>query len=470
MNANRSKLSRREFLRIAALSGAGLVATQCAPSTPEIIERTVEVEKVVTATPKAGPPPMTLSFWTWAFPEFEATVWKGVIEPLELDNPGAIIEYSTFPSVGSGGYEQKLLAAFASGTAPDIDFVLVNASPLFYQKGQLAPLDEDAAKSMGYNSLADLKASYWSGALDPLTDKDDTLYGVHHEYSGLFLYLRKDHFEEAGLDPLTAPLDTWDDVIGTGKKLVKTDSDGNIIREAFDLAQGDDTWVDWEFRAFIRQAGGSVLNEDYTAAAINSPEGKKALETWVRLVRTSGIGSPDVGIPMPAADRKDFAEGNQSMVFAHPPIQRALFAAMGLTPDDYVARRTPQMKDGKYEATGAHGWALGVNAECQNKPLAWDFIGRWTSMEGARFWLAEHGVVQPKVGILETEEATTMVGFEEIVWSLQRGYFGVTGPLYPPVAHEVRSMIERCTLEGTEVDESLAIAEKAINRIIAESG
>jgi hypothetical protein len=39
-----SKLSRREFLRWTALGGAGLVASACAP---QVIEKTVEVTKVV---------------------------------------------------------------------------------------------------------------------------------------------------------------------------------------------------------------------------------------------------------------------------------------------------------------------------------------------------------------------------------------------------------------------------------------
>ena len=53
------KVSRREFLRLAALGSVGVAAAACVPPTAQVVKETVEVEtvveKVVTATPAPAP-------------------------------------------------------------------------------------------------------------------------------------------------------------------------------------------------------------------------------------------------------------------------------------------------------------------------------------------------------------------------------------------------------------------------------
>ena len=90
---------------------------------------------------------------------------------------------------------------------------------------------------------------YVPGILDGLKH-DGNIYGVICEASAPVLFYNKAHFLEAGLDP-DAPPKTWDELIEMGKKLVKYDENGRMIRKAFDIVYLHAQWYMNRLQTFL---------------------------------------------------------------------------------------------------------------------------------------------------------------------------------------------------------------------------
>jgi len=105
------KLSRRDFLRIGALTAAGTVLAACAPKTAEPVEGPTEEPTMAPAQAE----PVELTMWTW-YGEQEDEFPK-LDEEFNETHPGITMENRIY---GSGEYLQVLEAAIAGGKGPDI--------------------------------------------------------------------------------------------------------------------------------------------------------------------------------------------------------------------------------------------------------------------------------------------------------------------------------------------------------------
>ncbi len=84
-----------------------------------VVKQTVQVTKVVSKIVTPTPPPhvVKLNFWTAPNPQQEA-FWKGVVDKWNSTHPSIQINWQVIPAGASS--EEVLLAAIATGTAPDI--------------------------------------------------------------------------------------------------------------------------------------------------------------------------------------------------------------------------------------------------------------------------------------------------------------------------------------------------------------
>jgi multiple sugar transport system substrate-binding protein len=139
--------------------------------------------------------------------------------------------------------------------------------------------------------------------LDPYFDKEDikdfldgavadatykgNLYGIPIDNAGarLFLY-NKDLFQKVGIKKFP---ETWVEYVETAKKF--TDPSQGVYGGSFDGA-GMMTYNN--FFQYVAQAGGSILNKDWTKCTVNSPEGVKALQFWVDLIHTYKVVNPNM--------------------------------------------------------------------------------------------------------------------------------------------------------------------------------
>ena len=231
------KLSRRRFLRVAAVGASALFAASCQPKVVEkIVKETVikEVEKVVKETiivekEVAAPArePATVVFWHgWASPAFMDAIKEIVNAFHELDN-GITIDRLQVPEM-----QDKLLTAVAGGNPPDVGTCCVRYAG-FYARGVITPLDDfiDASPLINRDDFVD-------GLLESMTWRGKT-YGAPGlecgpRYGNM---INVAHVQEAGLDIEKLPV-TWEDQWEWHKKITKYDSAGNLERLCADPIDG----------------------------------------------------------------------------------------------------------------------------------------------------------------------------------------------------------------------------------------
>ena len=101
-------LSRRDFLRMTALTAAGAAAAGCVVPTPVPTSAPAEAPAPTTAPP---PEPVTLKYWRH-FTDSGDKVTKQMVENFKQVAPEITVEYEAVPD---GEYEQRLTVAAAAG-------------------------------------------------------------------------------------------------------------------------------------------------------------------------------------------------------------------------------------------------------------------------------------------------------------------------------------------------------------------
>lgn len=335
----------------------------------------VEVEK------EAEPPePAELSMWYFNWPP-GYLYQEERVRIYTQENPHVTIDFDhSIPPVGEGGFEDKVTSALATETGPDIFAVINPQAVKLINKGQLAPMDDEAVEALGFDSLDSLKGSRMAGAFDSWSDDNGVPHGYHWELSWLVMYCNDERLKAAGVDPDAVEIETWDDFIDLGKQVIEGDPDfyldasGNFKNNFIKLPMYfDDTWSMQVLTTFLAQSGGSVLNADRTEATINDAAGVEALEMMMRVSRE--LGDPNVGPVIPGEVHGAFGSGEMTCDLAGPWMYEAFLVATDspVLQTGYHAYGMPSIEAGK-PGNVFWGWAWVVNSASPNKKAAWEFL------------------------------------------------------------------------------------------------
>lgn len=221
------------------------------------------------------------------------------IPAFEKAHPNIDIEYTLV----SGGKQDKILAAFLGGTAPDIFWGWPEERIMLPEAGMSLPLDRYLSEWDAYSDFfpGSWLSNEWKGKH----------YGIPFYLDLRDLLYRKDIFEEVGLDSSTSPQD-WQALRDAAKKITRYDQDGAIVRTGLNINDSAN-----DFAPFLWQAGGDFLTEDYTKANMTSKDSLRALEFYAKLALEDRV-SP----PMGTADSwgKAFWTGTEGMVYANAAV------------------------------------------------------------------------------------------------------------------------------------------------------
>lgn len=247
--------------------------------------------------------------------------------------------------------EEKLLTALAGGEVPDVVLWDRYQTSLYAPKGALASIDDFVAEDS-----VDLDAFY-APALSEM-EVDGELYGLPLLVDNRSLFYNQTQLDEAGIEPPT----TWDELKTAAVALTEKDG-GTLERSGFDMSDPG------LFNQYLAQAGGSLLNEDETKTAFNSPEGLEVLEFWQELL-DEGVFQQGFG-----EGATPFAEGTMSMKYDGPWALSTLDQVDGL---EYGV--TPPVA-GPNGDTGAYmgGFGLVIPEGAKNAEGAWEFMKWWTT-------------------------------------------------------------------------------------------
>ncbi|MGL4740366.1 MAG: ABC transporter substrate-binding protein [Sarcina sp.] len=218
----------------------------------------------------------------WNFPNFEMKDGKvgayeaDLVAAFEKANPDIKVNVEMISFNGGG---EKINAAIASNSAPDILYDAPGRIIDYARQGVLAPID-DMIKDLNGDVADEILAG---------CKLDSKYYMYPFNTTNFMMAVNKTMFEEAGLLDLL-PLDSEDRVwtieeFETALKGIKKAKPDIIPMSFFSKSTAGDQGT----RAFVANIfGGSVMNKDQTSYAFDSEEITKSME-WVKSSINSGL-------------------------------------------------------------------------------------------------------------------------------------------------------------------------------------
>lgn len=164
----------------------------------------------------------------------------------------------------------RIVSSFLT-TQPTYDMIIVD-NPWMYDfasGGFLEPLDERIAATDGYDY------NDYAAPLRDIATVDGKTYGIPFYNYGLGLIYRKDLYQAAGLQPPT----TLDELVTSATTL----NTGGRAGLAMQPQKGYKIFEEWGNYLFA--AGGSIQTAD-NKVALDSPEARRALQTYIDLYKS----------------------------------------------------------------------------------------------------------------------------------------------------------------------------------------
>jgi multiple sugar transport system substrate-binding protein len=278
-------------------------------------------------------------------------------------------------------YMEKVLTQFAGGSAPDVLFVEVNNFKEFAQKGVLEDLTPYLEKETTLK-----KSDFYPQIIDRFT-VGQSLYVMPRDIAPICtIYYNKKAFDEAGVK---YPKDdwSWNDLVATGKKLVKKDANGMVTRFGY-----VDDWPIWE--AFLFSNGGKMVDnvKNPKKCLLDKKEAIDAIQFRTDLIHKYGITpSPSQMTAMGGMGTSDmFISERVAMFFSGIWKTPSFRTIKNFEWDVVMFPKGPKGIRGF--STGGSGYAIVKSAK--NKEAAWKLITYLAGKEGQKK-LAQTGLAQP---------------------------------------------------------------------------
>lgn len=332
---------------------------------------------VAACTPAAGPAEPTAAGPAELGGSIRVGSWDSgdALEPFndsiaafQTANPGLTVNLEAVPQ----GYGDKLLAQFASGTAPDVFQVGDGDVAKFVAQGVIEPLDSYIG---GANGI-DMNATFYP-AVAAFGQVGGQTYLLTKDYSPLVLYYNKALFDAAGVAYPTADW-TWDDMLTAAQALTSGEGADKVWGLQIPNSWGDPYWLRGVL-PLIYQNGGSIISDDGKTASghLNSPETVAALQWYVDLFKVHGV-TPTKDEVAALSGQDLFQTGRVAMLWT------------GRWPlKDFIANTelsfgTVQLPAGPSGRANALCWAgFAIYSQSQNKDAAWAFMRYIAAGDGA---------------------------------------------------------------------------------------
>jgi len=245
------------------LLGVIPATAQEGPAAPELDWTALPVEEGAT---------LTVSGWG------DQTEQQVVLDSIARFNavfPDVTVNFEPIPN----DFQTVMKANMAAGTAADVFYVDADLMTAFGRTGQLLALDE-------YMDMIGLSRDAYVPALINMFTFEDVTYALPKDMGSLGLVYIPRFFDEAGIDYPTADW-TWDDMVEAARTITEeTGTPGMCVPP--DVGR-------WP--AAVYQAGGEIVNADYTEALFNSPEAVEALNFWYGMYDEQiGAWPTDIGV------------------------------------------------------------------------------------------------------------------------------------------------------------------------------
>jgi multiple sugar transport system substrate-binding protein len=278
------KLSRREFLKGAALGGAGLAIAACT-AVPAPAPAPAAAPAEVKETPVEAPPAEVtiVRFMTRAGADNTPTYVEVLNTDFRQEHPDIEVQVEPAPD----GWVDKLLAQMVAGTAVDIFEAWGNIFFNWTERGLILDVQPFVDAQMPAEEINDFNDFQWKG-LEILGVRA----GLPKYINLMTVTINKDIFDKYGIE--YPPEDgEWDhnDYAELAARLTKAARDeGN-----------ENFWGGWypawnwdRFWYRVDMFGGSAVNEKYgTVCMLDTPESQEGLQwSWDRMWTDNSFAQP----------------------------------------------------------------------------------------------------------------------------------------------------------------------------------
>ena len=298
---------------------------------------------------------------------------EAIVADFHKANPGIRVE-----SVWGGTYPenmQKTVAALQAGSPPDIAVHLRVDLVTLRDLDAVIPLDEFVQREGGEKFLAD----FFPGFVDDLKG-EGKIWAIPFQRSTPILYVNKDLFKKAGLDPNKPPA-TWDELLATAKKATVRDASGKVV--TWGLTIPDDIWL---VMSFIMQNGGRTSSPDFKKVYLGEKEAVEAVQFWVDMANKHQVMPRHRTFPISV---QDFAAGNTAMLIHSTGNLRFVRDSAKF---EWGTAFLPKNKR-QSVAIGGAGFYIFKKAPKEKQEAAWQFAKFATSPEIQARWNIGSGYI-----------------------------------------------------------------------------
>ncbi len=292
-----------------------------------------------------------LVIWSWGADDEKKSREK-VVEDFEKAHPDIEVEHSVIPTADHV-WDQKMTAALAAGTGPDV----IQMSPDYY--GLYTDYYEDLKPYVDKDGT-DLSTVITDGMLAPYYRPDGKLEGMPLLENTFVLAYNKDLFDKCGVSYPTADW-TWDDVAAAAKKFVSgkgADATYGIVNH----------WIDPQFALICK--GGAAYSDDLKTCQLNSQEVKDGLSLFAGLVQSGAM--PDDTAAKSLPKEQLFVSGHAAMYPLGGFETKLIADEVGSNFKWDVAPIPKVSGNGKNNILFATGYAMLKTSK--NKDAAWTFL------------------------------------------------------------------------------------------------
>jgi multiple sugar transport system substrate-binding protein len=317
---------------------------------------------------------VTLGAWESSPAEGEAL--EAALEGFAAAYPNITVDQQTV----AGDYRVQMATNFSAGTAPDIFYVNAEYAPEWIEEEFLEPLDPYIAKQ-GFDT-----SGFFAGYLDTFKGPDGVTYGLPKDGNTIATGYNT--------DLVTTPPTTLDELVTTADGLKGQGS----LKAPICINPGLDRGL-----AFIYAQGGSLLTEDYSAAAIDSAESVAAVQWYLDLIKNGqAMTATQIGAGWCG---EALGKGLSAFAFEGGWLKGAMDNDFPDT--NWAFAEMPAGSAG--QVTISYTAAYGINPDSEVKDAAWVVMQYLTGVDGMKLW-TEGGIAIPS-----RSDVPVPAGFEVIV-------------------------------------------------------
>lgn len=383
--------TRRTYLRNAAIAGTGLLAA-CAPNQGR------QSTSPVTQTLQ----PADLEFYNHWVGETSpgARGWEAVIGKFQAAHPNIKVQRVNH---ASGVLNEKVIAAAAAGTPPN----LIDLSPTAYAasapKGLLLKLDTFLKSGTRLKREAILPA-----AQEMITLNSGT-FAVPSEFGTLLLYYNADLLQENGIK---LPETSWrweGDFLDAARRATR--DNGSPDTDRYGVEHIFNGWWSGQWWVPVWSNGGDILTKNHKKLALAEPPAVQGIQYLGDLAHRWRL-TPSAEARKTSPQGRPFFETGRLAFFPNGSFYYA--QAKENARFKWGVAQIPQGKAGS--RPGTNGWLTGIGAESKHQEASWAFLSFYLQPENysefLRFvsWTPPIKAIERPPLVEETKDWTAMTG------------------------------------------------------------